>query len=157
MTTLIEQELSRVKLIINALYGATIVYAGVMYFIPSPGSNAASSTHLVFMALLGIAIADSVIAAVIFAPRISVEQLRKMSVNAEPATAQTVCATVKQNLIIMAALGEAAAIFGLAYYFMSGDRIKAWAFFALAPINYIMTISTFREAQGELLRLGRNV
>jgi hypothetical protein len=148
----------QIQIIVNAIYSSIIVYVGLIYFIHiSPASSPGQTQQIMFFVLLVMALATFPIAIVVGGRRMSSEKLTSaFRAEADPARGLTAAINhVRTGAIIMAALGEVSAIYGLIFYFLSGDSIRPWVFIALSVVHYALTMMKLRGAREDIDRLSQ--
>ena len=149
-----EQQLTVTKSVIGLLVVATFMEAGLIYVLPAVVVSAVN--WRLFFLLFGLGLAASALSFVIFASRMSTDRLHKLaSANDPSASPQIAVSAIQANAIIMTALGESCAVYGLVYYALTGDRVRPWAFFALAGAHLIGVVQQVARAQDDLVRLAR--
>ena len=62
----------------------------------------------------------------------------------------------RSGAIIVAAIGEACAIYGLVLYFLSGDTTRPIIFFVLSILHYPVTMMRVGKAREEVEKLSRS-
>jgi len=157
---LLEKEFATTRILISAIYGSAVIYAGMIYFhIPPVAYRWEQTYEIMFFALL------TAIPAMFFATALIGKQLlgpEKLGDKFHSAADTergfaTALAQLRTGMIVMAAIGEACALYGLALYLLSGDTLRPFIFIAASGVHYLMTVSKLKTARADIERLSRNV
>ncbi len=154
-----EKEFTTITTIVNAIYGAMIIHAGLVYFrIPAITYCWEQTQQIMFFALLAMSSVTFLISPVIGNQLMSSEKLAEKFRAAGGAEQglSAVSALVRTGTIIMAVIGEACAVYGLLLYFLSGDGTRPWIFFALSAGHYPLTMAKLKKARADVERLSRS-
>ena len=154
-----EKEFSRIRLIIMAVYSSVFVYAVLVYlrvpFIPYVWER---TQQMIFFALL-VAVLLVFIASALMGKRImSPENLaeRFHAAGGGDVGLNAAVSLTRSGAIIVAAIGEACAIYGLVLYFLSGDTTRPIIFFVLSILHYPVTMMRVSKAREEVEKLSRS-
>jgi hypothetical protein len=153
-----ERAFFQIQIIVNVVYSSVILYAGLIYFMRISPNVPQQTQQLIFFVLLAMTLSTFPISVLVGGRRMSSEKLTA-AFRPETDRAQglnVAVARVRIGAIIMAALGEACAIFGLVFYFLSGDPIRPWIFIALSAVHYALTMTKLRTAREDIDRLSQS-
>lgn len=137
-----KRTLRTVQIVLLILWVSILLYlAMVLLRIPPIPSKEIPQMEILFYLFLSLAVATW-LASWIFLGRTMDEDHLEQTVEtaADPEGAALALASVMRvNPIIMAALGESSAVYGLLLYFISGDTQRPWIFFiiALAHVGWV--------------------
>jgi hypothetical protein len=153
-----ERDFGITKTIVIAIYVSMAIYvAMVNYNIPSIQYQWGQTQNIIFIALLSLAIGTFAVS--IFIPKllISSEKLleRFRAITDRMQGLKSVLNLVRVVAIIMSAMGEAIAIYGLVLYLLSGDMVRPWIFFVLSAFHYSITMSTLRRVRTDVEQLSQ--
>ena len=158
MTNYWEKELAITKTIVVAIYVSMVIYvAMVNYNIPNIQYQWGQTQDMVFIALLALTLGTFAVS--IFIPKLlmSSEKLsERFRINTDRIQGlKSVLNLVRVGAIIMSAMGEAIAIYGLVLYLLSGDMVRPWIFFVLSAFHYAITMSTLRRVRSDVEQLSK--
>ena len=147
------KEFNSTGMVMHALYGAIFIYIAVMYLVPVP-AHPSSIQNTIFMILMILGLSSFPISFFIAGQIMSMEQLEKIrrEYNGEKRLEEAV-SSVRAGTLIMAALGEAYGLYGLVFYFLSGDRVRPWFLFAGALIHYFLTAKILEASHRQIKEL----
>jgi DMSO reductase anchor subunit len=152
-----EKEFTVIKMIVRAIYGSTVIYAGLIYFrIPDIPYRWEQTQRITFAALILMVSLTSVIAA-LARQQISLEKLTEKfrSHDERERGLNAVISDIRTGAIIMAVMGDACAVFGLVLYILSGDSTRPWIFLALGVVHYPLIMMKLRKARDDFEHLSR--
>lgn len=154
-----ERKFSSIRLIIMAIYSSVFVYTIMVYLrIPTIPYVWESTQQMIFFALLAGIPIMFIVSALIGKQMISPEKLAEKfnaAGGGETGLAAAV-GLVRTGAIIMAAIAEACALYGLVLYFLSGDTTRPVVFFVLSILHYPVTMMRVNKAREEVEKLSRN-
>ncbi len=151
-----EKDFTTTKIIVSAIYGSIFIYAGLIYFgIPSVPYRWEQTQQILFFVLLAAAIPIFLISAFIGKQQMSSEKLTKRfrSAGGGDNGLSAAIALVRTGAVIMAAIGEACAVYGVVLYFLSGDLIRPLILLALSVIHFPLTMMRLSKAREAIERL----
>jgi hypothetical protein len=153
-----ERDFGITKTIVIAIYVSMAIYvAMVNYNIPSIQYQWGQTQNIIFIALLSLAIGTFAVS--IFIPKLLInsEKLleRFRAITDRTQGLKSILNLVRVVAIIMSAMGEAIAIYGLVLYLLSGDMVRPWIFFILGAFHYSITMSTLRRARSDIDQLSQ--
>ena len=154
-----EKDFTTIKLIVRAIYGSVFIYAILVYFrIPSIPQLWEQTYQIIFFALLAAALPMFPAAVLVGRHLIGTEKLTEKfrAVGGEERGLEAIIASVRTGAIVMAAMGEACAIYGLVLYFLSGNYTFPFIFFALSAIHYPVTMTRLNKAREDIEKLSRS-
>lgn len=152
----LDRDFSTIKLIVTAIYSSIFIYAALVYFgIPSVPYIWEQTQRIMFFALLASVPVIFVVAELLGRNQMSSEKLaKKFSGDGDPESGLAgAIALVRTGTIIMAAMGEACAVLGLVIYFISGNAVYPFVFFALSAIHYLLTVARLNKARKSIEQL----
>ena len=153
----LDKQFSVVKLIVRAIYGSMLIYAGLVYFrIPEIPYIWEANQQMIFFVLLAAIPIMFFISTFLGKQLLGTEKLAKKFAEGESGQKAAVD-LVRVGVIVMAAVGEMCAMYGLALYFLSGDAIRPWIFFASGAFHYPLTMIKFYKAKEDIKRLSLNL
>ncbi|MDQ1318563.1 MAG: hypothetical protein QG588_2225 [Candidatus Poribacteria bacterium] len=158
MTNYWERDFGITKTIVIAIYVSMVIYvAMVNYNIPNIQYQWGQTQDIIFIALLVLAL--GMFAVSIFIPKILISS-EKLSERFRTITdriqgLKSVLNLVRVVAIIMSAMGEAIAIYGLVLYLLSGDMVRPWIFFVLSAFHYAITMSMLRRVRSDIEQLSQ--
>ena len=153
-----EKEFSVIRMIVMVIYSSVFVYAILVYLrIPFIPYIWETTQQMVFFALLVAVIPIFVASALIGKQIMSPEKLSEKFHDAGGGETglEAAVGLTRSGGIIMAAMGEACAIYGLVLYFLSGDTTRPIIFFVLSILHYPVTMARVNKARAEVQKLLR--
>lgn len=151
-----EGEFAMTKTIVIAIYVSMVIYVALVNFnIPPVSYQWGQTQNTVFIALVIVAIATISISIFLAKQMMSSENLsKKFSTSADKTQGlKTILSFVRVGAIIMSAMGETIAIYGLVLYLLSGDSVRPWIFFVLCAVHYSITMSVLRRVRSDIEQL----
>jgi hypothetical protein len=158
MTNYWERDFGITKTIVIAIYVSMAIYvAMVNYNIPSIEYQWGQTQNIIFIVFLMVAFATASISIFISRQMMGSERLvEKFSASKDKTQGlKLVLGSIRVGAIIMSAMGEAIAIYGLVLYLLSGDMVRPWIFFILGAIHYSITMSTLRRVRSDIEQLSQ--
>lgn len=155
-----EKELSTIRLIIIAIYSSVFVYAMLVYlripYIPYVWDQTRQIIFFVLMAGIPLMFVGS---ALIGKQMASPEKLAERfdAAGGGETGLKAAIGLVRSGTLIMAAMGEACAIYGLVLYFLTGDTNRPIVFFVLSIIHYPLTMARLNRAREEIGKKARAI
>jgi hypothetical protein len=153
-----EKDFAVIKMIVSAIYGAMIIYAMMILLrIPAIPYRWEQAQQIIFFVLLASVPGMFFISALIGKQMMYSEKLaEKLRANDNGENGMKAATeSIRTGAMIMAAVGEACAMYGLLLYFLSGDSTRPWIFLALGAIHYTLTMARLGKAREDLQHLSR--
>jgi hypothetical protein len=149
------KELTATKAIASAVYAAALVYAVLIYLGVLPLSYVdAQIVKIMFFVFLASVPAIFFISVIIGEQWMGSEKLTKVFHDAGDTEIglSAVIAHVRTGAIMMAAMGEACAIYGLIIHMVSDDPVRPWIFLGLSISHYPLTMAKLSRVRGDIER-----
>ncbi len=153
-----EREFGITKTIVIAIYVSMAIYVAMVNFnIPSVEYHWEQTQNTIFIALLVVAFATASISIFISRLMIGSDRLAEKfsAVTDKTQGLKYALSSVRVGAIIMSAMGEAIAIYGLILYLLSGDMVRPWIFFILGAVHYSITMSILRRVRSDIEQLSQ--
>ena len=155
-----EKEFSSIRLIALAIYSTVFVYFALIYFRLIEVPYAWDQTQqVIFYALL--AMVPPVFIASIFVGRLTINPEKLMDkfheIGGGDKGLSAAVGQVRIGALIMAAMGEACALYGLVIYFLTGDTSRPLIFFVLSILHYPVTMTKVTRARETIEKLARGM
>jgi hypothetical protein len=154
-----EKEFTIIKLLVIAIYGAVVIYAILVYFrIPDIPYIWEQIQKIVFIALLAAVVPMFLAAGFVGNQLMGKEKLTEKfnAAGGEDIGLIAAIANVRIGAVIMAAMGEACAVYGLVLYMLSGNHTYPFVFFAFSILHYPLTMSRLNKAQENINQLSKS-
>jgi hypothetical protein len=154
----IEKEFATIKLIVSAIYATIFLYAGMVYLrMPNIPYIWGQTQRSIFYALLALVPVMFLVSFTLVKQLMDSEKLaeRFQSEKDEENALNMVINITRVGSIVMAAIGESIAIYGLVLYFLSGHSTHPFIFFTLSAIHYPFTIRKINKARDDIEKLSR--
>jgi len=154
-----EREFGITKTIVIAIYVSMAIYVALVNFnIPPVDYHWGQTQNIIFIALLVVAFATASVSIFISKLIMGSERLSdKFSASKDKTQGiKYVLGSVRVGAIIMSAMGEAIAIYGLIIYLLSGDMVRPWIFFITCAVHYSITMSTLRRVRSDIKQLSQS-
>ena len=155
-----EKEFSTIRLIIIVIYSSVFVYAMLVYlripFIPYVWDQ---TKQMIFFALLAGVPLMFAGSALIGRQMVNPEKLTEKfdAAGGGEMGLKAAVGLARSGALIMAALGEVCAIYGLILYLLTGDANRPIVFFILSIIHYPLTMARLNKAREEIRNKARAI
>lgn len=155
----LRRKFTTIRIIIIAIYSSVYIYTMLVYLgIPSISYVWGQTQQMIFFVLLAMIPPVFIASALIGKRMLSPEKLMEKfhSAGGGEAGLKTAISLALSGAVIMAAMGEACAIYGLVLYFLSGDTARPMIFFVVSIIHYPITMTRLNKAREEIDKLARS-
>jgi hypothetical protein len=151
-----EKDFSKIKMLVIFVYGSIAVYAVMVQALPISIPNN-FPPDFIFHALLAAAGAGLAVPLVLIRVHFGERKIEEKRLLPGPPERRVdaALATVRCGALISAAAGETGAVFGVFYYFLTGDKFRPWLFFLLGGCNYFVTSRYLQGAHESVLKVSR--
>lgn len=153
-----EKEFSLIRIIVMAIYSTVFIYILIVNFRVGAVEYIWEQTQQILFYALIVMIAPVFIASYMIGKRmIAPEKIieKFYSVEGTENGLSAAVALVRSGAIVMAAIGETCAIYGLVIYLMSGDTTRPLFFFAMSLLHYPVTMMQVGKTKETIAKLDR--
>lgn len=137
-------------IVVRAVYGCTIIYMAVVWLkVGNIELKWDSIGPVLFGALMVITVVEFAFS-IWFGRRAMGRERLEQVFSAEAPVEQRLleaCRYIQTGSVVMAALGEAVALYGLVIYLVTGSPTHPWYFFLLSGLHYMVTMRVTGDAK----------